>query len=57
MAVAVRGYDPAVRAPVRCVASPAAIGDQLAKLLPRGTVRRRHRAVTVSEDGDRLVLG
>ncbi|QCQ92506.1 ATP-dependent chaperone ClpB [Rhodococcus sp. SGAir0479] len=56
--LAVRGYDPQYGArPLRRLIQQA-IGDQLAKLLLAGTVRDGDTVpVTVSEDGDRLVLG
>ena len=56
--LAVRGYDPLYGArPLRRLIQQA-IGDQLAKLLLAGTVRDGDTVpVTVSEDGDRLVLG
>ncbi|MFM1726080.1 ATP-dependent chaperone ClpB [Rhodococcus sp. PAM 2766] len=56
--LAVRGYDPLYGArPLRRLIQQA-IGDQLAKLLLAGTVRDGDTVpVTVSEDGDHLVLG
>ncbi|WP_430334114.1 ATP-dependent chaperone ClpB [Rhodococcus sp. ACT016] len=56
--LAVRGYDPQYGArPLRRLIQQA-IGDQLAKLLLAGTVRDGDTVpVTVSEDGDHLVLG
>ncbi len=56
--LAVRGYDPLYGArPLRRLIQQA-IGDQLAKLLLAGTVRDGDTVpVTVSEDGDSLVLG
>ncbi|WP_305092694.1 ATP-dependent chaperone ClpB [Prescottella sp. R16] len=56
--LAVRGYDPLYGArPLRRLIQQA-IGDQLAKLLLAGTVRDGDTVpVTISEDGDHLVLG